>query len=116
MNYNVSATFCIRMDMAKVQCSLPVGAGVGWMRGGDPCGRPPCLLSSRIPNTAKAPGFNQGPLLYWEVLSQMLATQRDDTRRKMICLLQILLLIRLDHQLMHHHYITIRQRLSRLQA
>ncbi len=47
---------------------------------------------------------------------QMLATQRNDAGCKMICLLQILLLVALNHQFVHHDHITIGQWLRRLQT
>src|SRR5947209_9823447 len=47
---------------------------------------------------------------------EVLAAKRDDTRGEVICFLQIFLLVSLDHQLVHHHNITIRQRLCRLKT
>src|SRR5260370_42651225 len=46
----------------------------------------------------------------------MLAAKGDDTRGKMIRFLQILFFIGLDHQFVHHYYISVRQRFRRLQA
>src|SRR5437588_9464175 len=46
----------------------------------------------------------------------MLAAKGDDTWGKMICFLQMLFFIGLDHQFVHHYYITVRQRFCRLQT
>src|SRR5712692_7599372 len=46
----------------------------------------------------------------------MLAAKGDDTGGKMICFLQILFFISLDHQFVHHYNITVRQRFRWLQT
>src|SRR5256884_8002989 len=46
----------------------------------------------------------------------MLAAKGDDTGGKMICFLQILFFVCLNHQFVHHYYIAVRQRFRRLQA
>src|SRR5437773_10041383 len=46
----------------------------------------------------------------------MLAAKGDDTGVKMICFLQILFFVGLDHQFVHHYYIAVWQRFRRLQA
>ncbi len=47
---------------------------------------------------------------------EVLAAKGDDAGGEMICLLQIFLLVALNHQLVHHYHVTVWQGFGWLQA